>query len=401
MHDVNTFLPFWEGFSVIGIRPDGEALLIDLIPNPSRFPTCSGCHQPSTTIHEYCQRSIRDLPILGRSVRLNVELRRVECGACGKRMESVSWLDRYSRMTRRLAEAVTQACRRLPTLHVAELFGLHWDSVRLLERRALQAALEKLPKAQPKRLVMDEFALFKGHRYASVVLDADTRRVLWIGEGRSRAAIRPFFEELGPEGCARIEAVAMDMNTAFDLEVRQHCPQARVVYDLFHVVAKYGREVIDRVRVDEANRLRHDKPARKVIKQARWLLLRNPENLKCEEQQLRLQDLLAANQSLMTVYLMKAELKTLWSPTTAWGWRSAWKQWLRLAGESEIPALKQFAKRLRGYWRGILSRVRWPMHTGQLEGINNRIKVIKRMAYGYRDSEFFFMKIKNNFPGNP
>ena len=401
MHDVNTFLPFWEGFSVIGIRPDGEALLIDLIPNPSRFPTCSGCHQPSTTIHEYCQRSIRDLPILGRSVRLNVELRRVECGACGKRMESVSWLDRYSRMTRRLAEAVTQACRRLPTLHVAELFGLHWDSVRLLERRALQAALEKLPKAQPKRLVMDEFALFKGHRYASVVLDADTRRVLWIGEGRSRAAIRPFFEELGPEGCARIEAVAMDMNAAFDLEVRQHCPQARVVYDLFHVVAKYGREVIDRVRVDEANRLRHDKPARKVIKQARWLLLRNPENLKREEQQLRLQDLLAANQSLMTVYLMKAELKTLWSPTTAWGWRSAWKQWLRLAGESEIPALKQFAKRLRGYWRGILSRVRWPMHTGQLEGINNRIKVIKRMAYGYRDSEFFFMKIKNNFPGNP
>lgn len=316
-------------------------------------------------------------------------------------MESVSWLDRYSRMTRRLAEAVTQACRRLPTLHVAELFGLHWDSVRLLERRALQAALEKLPKAQPKRLVMDEFALFKGHRYASVVLDADTRRVLWIGEGRSRAAIRPFFEELGPEGCARIEAVAMDMTTAFDLEVRQHCPQARVVYDLFHVVAKYGREVIDRVRVDEANRLRHDKPARKVIKQARWLLLRNPENLKREEQQLRLQDLLAANQSLMTVYLMKAELKTLWSPTTAWGWRSAWKQWLRLAGESEIPALKQFAKRLRGYWRGILSRVRWPMHTGQLEGINNRIKVIKRMAYGYRDSEFFFMKIKNNFPGNP
>ncbi|MED5493824.1 MAG: transposase, partial [Pseudomonadota bacterium] len=76
-------------------------------------------------------------------------------------------------------------------------------------------------------------------------------------------------------------------------------------------------------------------------------------------------------------------------------------QWLRLADESAIPALQQFAKRLKGYWRGILSRVRWPMHTGQLEGINNRIKVIKRMAYGYRDSEFFFMKIKNDFPGNP
>lgn len=105
---------------------------------------------------------------------------------------------------------------------------------------------------------MDEFALYRRHRYASVVLDADTRQVLWIGEGRSREAIRPFFEALGPAGCACIEAVAMDMNTAFDLEVRQHCPHSRVVYDLFQVVAIYGREVIDRVRVNEANRLRHD-----------------------------------------------------------------------------------------------------------------------------------------------
>jgi transposase len=228
-------------------------------------------------------------------------------------------LDRHARMTRRLAEAVIQASERLPTKHVAQLFGLHWGRVRLLERRALQAALSVLPRAQPRRLVMDEFALFKGHRYASVVLDADTRRVLWIGEGRGRAAIRPFFEELGPEGCACIEAVAMDMYTAFDLKVRLHCPNARVVYDLFQVVAQYGREVFDRVRVDEANRLRHDKPARKVIKQARWLLLRNPQNLKTPEQQVRLEDLLAANQALMKVYSMKAELKALWTPSTALG----------------------------------------------------------------------------------
>ncbi len=369
MHDINTFLPFWEGFSVTAIRPDGDDLLINVIPQPTRFPTGSGCNQPSTSIHEYCQRSIRDLPILGRAVRLNVELRRVGCSTCGKRMESVCWLDRYSRMTKRLAEAVIKSCQRLPTLHVAELFGLHWDSVRLLERRALQAALEKLPKAQPRRLVMDEFALFKGHRYASVVLDADTRRVLWIGEGRSRTAIRSFFEEMGPAGCARIEAVAMDMSTAFDLEVRQHCPQARVVYDLFRVVANYGREVIDRVRVDEANRLRHDKPAHKVIEQVRWLLLRNPENLKCEDQQVHLLDLLAASQSLMTAYLMKAELKALWSPATAWGWRSAWEQWLRLAYKSAIPALKQFANSPKGYWRGILSRVRDLCTPGSWEGL--------------------------------
>ena len=164
---------------------------------------------------------------------------------------------------------------------------------------------------------MDEFALFKGHRYATVVLDADTRRVLWVGEGRSREALRPFFDWLGPERCRGIEAVAMDMNTAFDLEVRQHCPQAHVVYDLFHVIAKYGREVIDRVRVDEANRLKHDRPMRKVVKRARWLLLRNRDNIPTE-QQASLDELLAANQALTTVYLMKAALKELWFADKAW-----------------------------------------------------------------------------------
>lgn len=172
-----------------------------------------------------------------------------------------------------------------------------------------------------------------------------------------------------------------------------------MVYDLFHVVAKYGREVSD--RVDEANRLRHDNPARRVIKEARLLLLHHPQNLKTPEQQVRMKDLLEANQALMMAYLMKAELKTLWASSIAWGWRSVWKQCLRHAHVSEILLLIQFAKRLQAHWRGIVSRVRWPMHTGQLEEINNRIKIIKRMAYGYRDSEFFFMKIKNVFPGNP
>src|SRR5690606_39759275 len=101
------------------------------------------------------------------------------------------------------------------------------------------------------------------------------------------------------ERCRQSEAVAMDMNTAFDLEVKRHCPQAEVVYDLFHVVARYGREVIDRIRVDQANRLRDDKPARKVVKQSRWLLLRNHANLK-DGQTVQLQELLAANQPLAT-----------------------------------------------------------------------------------------------------
>jgi transposase len=115
----------------------------------------------------------------------------------------------------------------------------------------------------------------------------------------------------------------------------------------------------------------------------------------------RLDELLAANASLMTTYVMKASLKELWQTQGGWAWRAAWRNWIAMARDSGIEPLTRFANKLAPYWRGILARVRWPMHTGQLEGINNRIKVMKRMAYGYRDSDFFFLKIKAAFPGNP
>jgi hypothetical protein len=135
----------------------------------------------------------------------------------------------------------------------------------------------------------------------------------------------------------------MDMNTAFDLEVKQHCPQAEVVYDLFHVVARYGRDVIDRIRVDQANALSHDKPARKVVKQSRWLLLRNRDNLK-DEQAVQLQELLAANQPLATVCVLKDALKEIWyAPSVREGWQR-WRTWLRHARDSDLAPLQRFPK---------------------------------------------------------
>lgn len=400
MQENKACLPFWEGFRVSDFQSSSTVVRIQLHPQDLGSLYCARCGSPAQGLHERVERSIRDLPMVGRKVWLQVHLRRVCCVQCGTGMQQVSWLDRHARMTRRLAQAVAQWCTKLPVKHVAAMFELHWSTVREIDRRHLHERLSELPPAQPSRLIMDEFALHKGHRYASVVLDADTKRVLWIGLGRARASVRQFFAGLGQEGCARIQAVAMDMNTAYDLEVRHHCPRARIIYDLFHVVAKYGREVINRVRVDAANQLRHDKPARRVIKQAHWLLLRNPANL-APAQQVHLNEVLQANQSLMVAYVMKDELKSLWTAATAWEWRRRWRQWLEHARQSDIPALIRFAKLLRPYWRGILSRVRWPMHTGTLEGINNKIKLIKRMAFGYRDNDYFFLKIRAAFPGNP
>jgi len=311
--------------------------------------------------------------------------------------ERIDWLEPASRLTQRLRVWLEGLLRILPISHVSHLTGLHWHTLKALDKRRLETEVGAFEPGAVHRLVMDEFALHKGHRYATVIMDAEQTRVLWVGHGNSREAIRPFFELLG-ERCQQIEAVAMDMNTAFDLEVKQHCPQAEVVYDLFHVVARYGREVIDRIRVDQANLLRNDKSARKVVKRSRWLLLRNPENLK-DGQAVQLQELLAANQPLATVYVLKDALKEVWYAPSVWeGWQR-WRTWLRQARDSGLAPLQRFAKNLGRYIRGILASARFPLHTSVLEGVNNRIKVIKRMAYGFRDSAYFFLKIKAAFPG--
>jgi transposase len=222
-----------------------------------------------------------------------------------------------------------------------------------------------------------------------------------VGRSRGREDIRPFFEELGAEGRRWLRAVAMDMNPAYEEELQYQCPLVEIVYDLFHVVAKYGRDVIDRVRVDEANRLRHDKPARKVVKGARWLLLRNRENVKKQSDRIRLDELLSANKRLATVYVLKDDLKHLWDYRYEGAALRFWKQWYDRAIRSRIEPLKRFARNLKERIQGVLAHCHWPLHTSLLEGINNRIKVIKRMAYGFRDDVYFFLKIRAAFPGNP
>lgn len=376
----------------------GREVWITLDRKDGRY-VCGGCGKQRYRYHDAEEREIRDLAILGVPVRLFLWRFRVECPSCGPRLEALDWLEPRARVTRRLAEDVARLCRVLPIKHVAERFGLDWHTVKAIDKAWLARTLPPLDMAGVTKLIMDEFAIHKGHRYATVITDADTLRVLWVGHGRGQEAIRPFLQAMGKAACARIQAVGMDMHAPFETEVRRGCPKAEIVYDLFHVVMKYGREVIDRVRVDEANRLKGDKAGRKVIKGSKWLLLANKENLAKPSQRVRLKELLKANEALMTVYLLKDDLKRLWSYTRE-GWaRRAWNDWLERAQESGIPALKTFARNLAKRIEGILAHCRWDLNTSVLEGMNNKIKVLKRMAYGYRDDDYFFLKIRSAFPG--
>jgi transposase len=404
MDDDIAWLGGWEGYRVARVDRRAGAwpeVWIYLSPVAGAPLVCDGCGGEVGEVHEIEVRTVRDLPILYARTWLWVPRRRVSCPRCGPKLERLSWLERYSRVTKRLAASVARLCGVLPIKQVADFFGLGWDAVKAIDKRHLEAALGLIDLTGVSVIAMDEFAIQKGHRYATVIVDPTIKKVLWVGRGRGRADVRPFFKRLGRKGRKRLKAVVMDMNGAYEAEVRHQCPKAEIVFDLFHVVAKYGREVIDRVRVDEANRLKDDKKARKVVKGARWLLLRNRDTIKTDEDRVRLDELLAANQALMTAYVLRDDLKGLWSQRSETDARAAWQSWFQRALESAIPPLVAFARKLEKYLSGILAHARWPLHTSLLEGINNKIKVIKRMAYGFRDDEYFFLKIRAAFPGNP
>jgi transposase len=352
-------------------------------------------------VHDTTTRLVRDLPILDAETHVVVPRRRLACPKCGPKLERLSWLSPWGRVTKRLGESVARLCQVMAVKHVAAYYGLGWDRVKGIDKGLLRKRLGTIDLSDVEVIAMDEFAIHKGHRYATVIVEARRKQVLWVGRGHGREDIRPFFELLGSARRAKIKAVAMDMHAAYLEEVRAQCPQAQIVYDLFHVVARYGREVIDRVRVDEANRVRHDALGRKLVKGSRWLLLRNYENIAKQEDRVRLKELLAANRKLATVYILKDDLKHLWEYHYPGAALRFWKEWYARAVRSRIAPLVKFAKNLKAHLSTILAHCRWWLSTSLLEGINNKIKVIKRMAYGFRDDEYFFLKIRSAFPGIP
>jgi len=312
-------------------------------------------------------------------------------------------------MTTRLAEKIARMAQITALTHVAAWFRVSWDTVKQIDQRALAQRLGAMEDRLDgiRQIAIDEFALRRGHRYATIVLDLATKRVLWLCRGRDQEALAGFFAALGPARCAQLEAVAVDMWAPYAAEVRAHCPVAQLVYDPFHVIAKYGLEVVDRVRVDETNRLARaagpgqTRIGRRVLKGARWLLLRNRANLKTREERVRLRELLRANRRLFTVYVLKDDLKQLWRFRYRHAALRFWRDWKRGALQSRLPALRTFVRMLERHLDGILSHCRYPINSGVLEGCNNTIKVLKRVAYGYRDEAYFFLKIRAAFPGIP
>lgn len=385
-----------------GLETDEDDQVAEVLVELSRMnhPFTCPCGRSFQGYYDFRERFVRDLPWgPWGQVFLMVPRFRVCCPDCGVKTEPLDWIPERCRYTRRLADAVALACREVRSIRaIAEAFGLSWDTVKGIDKAYLENDLNPPDLTGVRHLALDEFSIRRRHTYATIFLDVERNRVLWVCRTREKQAVKDVFEEVfGQAVCEGIEAVSMDWWEGYEKAVKESLPNAKVVWDLFHIIKKYNHDVIDRVRLDEAKQCQTNEE-RRTMKKTKFILLKNRENLHHDEPA-RLKELLAANRRLFTVYMLRDVMKKLWDYKYTKSAEKWFDGWFQRAIRSRIEPLKKFARALKKRLDGILAHCRFPIHTGILEGINNKVKVIKRVAYGFRDQDYFFLKIRAHFTG--
>jgi transposase len=276
-------------------------------------------------------------------------------------------------------------------LDVARHLNVSWDLIKDIQKRDLSWRYAKPKLKHLRAIAIDEIAVAKGHRYLTVVMDLENGAVVFVGDGKGADALKPFWKRLRPSK-AKIEAVAIDMSAAYRGAVTTHLRTAKIVFDRFHVVKLFNEKLSDlrRALYNEATEVMH----KQVLKGTRWLLLKNSENLDTtKDEKRKLDEALKLNQPLATAYYMKEDLRRFWEQPGKGFATTFLDGWIRRASSSGIRALQQMAKTLASHRSGLLAYYDVMITSGPMEGTNNKIKTMKRQAYGFRDMEFFKLKI--------
>jgi len=317
----------------------------------------------------------------------------VFCRSChAVKREALEFLGESPFYTKRFAYYVGRRCRSATIKDIAQELHLDWDSVKELDKQYMRAQLAKAGTPGPKVIGIDEVSMRKGHTYRIVVSDLIRTRAIWFGgEDRSEASMAQFYEWLGKRKSERIRLAVMDMWKAFRNATSAHAPQAAILFDKFHIMRHLG-EALDKVRKSEYARLSGKQ--RRFIKGQKYTLLSHRENLTLEGRQ-ALKTLLAANKRLNTAYLLKESFGQLWSYERE-GWaRRFFENWRAALKWQRLKPYEKFAKMIDRHWDGIAAycKPENKVSLGFVEGLNNKIRVIQRRAYGLRDEEYLRLKI--------
>ena len=353
---------------------------------------CAVCGSRQVVRRGAQERRFRSLPIGCRAVQIALAVPRVGCANCGVvRQMPLDFADERRSYTKAFERYVLELSRQMTIRDVAEHLQVGWDLVKDIQKRYLEHKFRRLKLQHLRQIAIDEIAIGRGQRYLTVVLDLESGAVVFVGDGKGVEALKPFWKRLQRSG-ALIEAVAIDMSPAYICAVETHLPRAVLVFDHFHILQLFHEKLSDlrRKLYHEATEQLH----KKVLKGTRWLLLKNPENLDAtRDESKRLHEALTLNQPLATAYYLKEDLRQIWEQSDRAAAQRVLDDWIRRAESSNIPLLIQFAHTLAAHRRGILNYYVYRLSTGPLEGTNTKIRVLQRKAYGFRDAEFFKLKI--------
>lgn len=353
---------------------------------------CPMCRSSQIKRRGTVTRRFRTLPIGKKGITLVLKVQRVECKKCGCiRQDKIDFASAKRTYTRSFERYVLELSKYMTIKDVALHLNVSWDVVKKIQKRYLHKHFSKPKLKHLKLIAIDEISIGRNHKYLTILLDLHSGAVVFVGEGKGANSLKPFWRRL-KSSRAKIDAVAIDMSPAYIDAVMTNLPDAKIVFDHFHIIKLFNEKLSELRRAIQ--REVTDIRQKEVLKGIMWILLKNPENLnKKRNERQRLDEALQINEPLATGYYMKEDLRQLWSQENKEKADTFLEDWIARAQSSGIRILQKFANTLAAHRTGILAYYDFPISTGPLEGTNNKIKTMKRQAYGFRDIEFFKLKI--------
>lgn len=352
---------------------------------------CAGCNANwhHLTMDGRFERCFLALPIGKRPQYVVLHGHEQNCSVCGKTLrEPIAFAKGKRQRMKSFERYVVELCQIAPIKHVAQLLSIGWDTVKEIFKEHLEHRLSKRKLGQVRYIAIDEFSVRKGHQYMTVVLDLETGEILFVNEGKDAEAVLPFLYKLKRKK-ARLSAVAIDMSPAYIKAVREVFPDIDIVHDPYHVVAMVN-QAIDETRRDIARDLYDTE--RQCIKGSRFLLLKGMENLSKNGFD-RLMHLTEINEPLYLAYLLKEDLRMFWAFDNEKSGRNFLDHWISQAKDLGIKHFTKLAETIERHRQGLLAYFNHRISTAPLEGMNNKIKTLKRQAYGFRDNWYFKLRL--------
>jgi transposase len=366
---------------VRGVSWEAQGLVVDVVPAP-RVPRCSGCMCRVRAVYDRRERKWRHLDVGPYRVWLRYAMRRVNCPRCGVVVEFVPWAESQSWFTYDFEEQVAYLAQRMDKSTLSALMRVAWRTVGAIIARVVPRHRSADPLEGLGRIGVDELSYRRHHEYVTVVIDHDRGAVVWAHEGKDAATLGAFFKELGPERCAKLEAVTLDLSAAYIKAVTEASPKARLIFDRFHV-QRLAHDALDTVRRQQWRAAEAEDKA--AIKGTRFALQKNPWNLTDVEQG-KLADVQKTNRPLYRGYLLKETLAKILDGGQVNVARGKLQEWIGWANRSQLAPFRRVAATVKKHIEGIVAYVATGLNSGRSEGLNGKIRTITRRSFGFHSA---------------